>query len=104
MRRLWGCSLAALILAGCSHYKEGVGGAEPEPHDVLVGGPVSGVTLKDLPEPVKRSLKQQVASGEVADIDKEQINGKTGYRICFSHPGINPGLFILEDGRIYSGN
>ena len=67
---------------------------------LYVGGPVSGTKLQDLPQSVRNTLKERVASAEVADIDKQNQNGQVVYKISFAEPGKNPALYITADGRI----
>ena len=88
------------MLAGCSEVRKNMGAANENDQNVLTGGPVSGTRLKDLPQPVRESLKQKVATAEVADIDKQTQNGKVVYKISFSEPGKNPTLYISEDGQV----
>ena len=88
------------MLAGCTEVRKNMGAANENDQNVLTGGPVSGTRLKDLPEPVRETLKQRVPTAEVADIDKQTQNGKVVYKISFSEPGKNPTLYISQDGQI----
>ena len=75
------------------------GGANND-HDVLTGGPVTGTTINDLPEPVKHTLKETRPNAEIADIDKQAGGGRVIYRIIFTDPARNSTMFIDEDGSI----
>ena len=88
------------LLAGCAEMRKHIGGGKDSDQNVLTGGPVTGTTLKDLPEPVRNTLKEKTPNAEIADIDKQSQNGRTVYRITFSEPGKNPTLYIGEDGNI----
>lgn len=79
--------------------KDKGGGAEND-HNVLTGGPVTGTTIKDLPEAVKNTLKEKAPNGEIADIDRESQGGRFIYRITFSEPARNPTMYISQDGTI----
>jgi hypothetical protein len=98
------CAVAAVALVtGCAEMRKDMGAASQNDQNVLTGGPVSGTRLQDLPPSVRETLKDRVASAEVADIDKRQHNGQTVYKISFAEPGKNPALFIGADGRIVDG-
>ena len=88
------------LVSGCAEVRKDMGAAAQNDQNVLTGGPVSGTRLQDLPQPVRDSLKERVASAEVADIDKQNRNGLVVYKISFAEPGRNPALFIAEDGKI----
>ena len=91
---------AVALVCGCAETRKHMGGAAENDHNVLTGGPVTGTTLKDLPEPVKDTLKTKAPNAEVADIDKQTMNGKTVYKVTFGQPGKNPALYIAEDGTV----
>jgi hypothetical protein len=88
------------LLAGCSEMRNHMGGGSDNDRNVLTGGPVTGTTIKDLPQPVQNTLKEKVSSAEIADIDKETQGGRVIYRITFSEPGKNPTMYISQDGSI----
>jgi uncharacterized membrane protein YkoI len=101
MKRKILCGLAAVaLLAGCAEVRKNMGAANENDQNVLTGGPVSGTRLKDLPEPVRDTLKQKVPTAEVADIDKQTQNGKVVYKVSFSEPGKNPTLYVSQDGQV----
>ena len=94
--------LAALMItgSGCAHFRRnGRGGADAD-QNVLTGGPVRGIQIKNLPLPVKRVLKDKAPTAEVADIATRTQDGKLVYRIVFSEPARNPTLYIAEDGTV----
>lgn len=94
------CALLAVALAGgCSHHKS-YGGAGEGEHNVLVGGPVTGTRLSDLPQSVRDTLSRSVPTAEVADIDRQTITGRVIYKISFADPGQNPAMYISQDGKI----
>jgi len=86
------------LLSGCMTHRH-MGAAEGD-HNVLTGGPVTGTRLSDLPPPVRNTLRKRVASGEVADIDRQNMGGQVVYKISFTDPGKNPALYISENGKI----
>src|SRR5947209_8128398 len=90
--------LAAIALAtGCAEMRRHAGGGLDNDRKVLTGGPVTGMNIKDLPQAVKETLKQRAATAEVADIDKQNRNGRTLYKISFLEPGKNPTMYVSED-------
>jgi hypothetical protein len=94
------CAMAAAaLLVGCSGMREGMGGAQND-RNVLTGGPVTGTTINDLPQPVKNKLKELAPSAEIADIDKLTQGGRVIYRITFTESGRNPTMYISQDGTI----
>ena len=94
------CAMAsAALLIGCSGMREGMGGAEND-RNVLTGGPVTGTTINDLPQPVKSKLKELAPTSEIADIDKQTQAGRVIYRITFTDAGKNPTMYISQDGSI----
>jgi hypothetical protein len=95
------CAIAsAALLLGCSQMRNSMGGGSENDHNVLTGGPVTGTTINDLPEPVKNKLKELAPSAEIADIDKQSQGGRVIYRITFTEPGRNPTMYISQDGSI----
>ena len=95
------CAIASIaLLVGCAEMRKHMGGGNDNDHNVLTGGPVTGTTIKDLPQPVKDTLKEKTPAAEIADIDKETQGGHVIYRITFSEPGKNPTMYISQDGSI----
>jgi len=94
------CAIASLALVlGCSEMQKNMGGAEND-KNVLTGGPVTGTTINDLPQPVKNKLKEMAPTSEIADIDKQTQGGRVIYRITFTESGRNPTMYISQDGTI----
>jgi hypothetical protein len=94
------CVIAsAALLLGCSSTHNNTGGGNDD-RNVLTGGPVTGTTIKDLPQPVKDTLKEKAPTSEIADIDKESQGGRVIYRITFTEPGKSPTMYISQDGSI----
>jgi hypothetical protein len=95
------CAITSVaLLVGCAELHKHMGGGKDNDQNVMTGGPVTGTTLKDLPKPVKNTLKEKTPNAEVADIDKQTQAGRVIYRISFSEPGKNPTMYIAADGSI----
>jgi len=95
------CVVAAIALVtGCTETRKNMGAANENDRNVLTGGPVTGTRIADLPDSVSKRLKESVPNGEVADIDKQTMDGKTVYKISFAEPGKNPSIYIAEDGTV----
>ena len=94
------CVLTALTVAtGCTEARKNMGAANENDRNVLTGGPVTGTKLSDVPDSVRRNLRENFPTAEVADIDKQSLNGQTVYKISFAEPGKNPTVYISEDGK-----
>ena len=99
------CALAAIALVtGCSETRKNMGASNENDRNVLTGGPVTGTRIKDLPTAVQDTLKQRFADAEVADIDKQNRDGRTVYKISFMQPGKNPTIYVAEDGSMVEGD
>ena len=95
------CVLASVaLLVGCVEMRKHMGGGKDNDQNVLTGGPVTGTTIKDLPQAVKNTLKEKAPRAEIADIDKQSQAGRAVYRITFTEPGTNPTMYISEDGTV----
>ena len=95
------CAIASVaLLVGCAEMRKHMGGGKDNDQNVLTGGPVTGTTIKDLPQPVKNTLKEKAPSAEIADIDKQTQGGRVVYRITFTEPTTNPTMYISEDGTL----
>lgn len=95
------CAIASVALfVGCVEMHKHMGGGRDNDQNVLTGGPVTGTTIKDLPQAVRDTLKERTPSAEIADIDKQTQGGRVVYRITFTQPGTNPTMYIAEDGTI----
>jgi uncharacterized membrane protein YkoI len=60
------------------------------------------LTVNEVPAPVRRAIQTQVGSGEVNDIDKKTVNGKTVYEVGFKKEsgGAQHEIQIAEDGTV----
>ena len=94
-------ALAIIALAsGCADTRKHMGGSRENDHNVLSGGPITGVTIQDLPQAVQSALKQRVPTAEIADIEKQTQDGHVFYKISFSEPAKNPTMCLAEDGTV----
>ncbi len=58
------------------------------------------MTIKDLPQTVKDGLEKNAPKAEISDIQRENVSGKTVYKINFLDPTKNPTLWFAEDGNL----
>jgi uncharacterized membrane protein YkoI len=60
------------------------------------------LTVDEVPAPVRRAIQNQVGSGEVNDIDKKTVDGKTVYEVGFKKQsgGAQHEIQIAEDGTV----
>jgi uncharacterized membrane protein YkoI len=58
------------------------------------------MTLNELPAAVQKTVKEQQAGREIADIDKEMWNGKAVYEVEFREKGPNSRIHIASDGSM----
>ena len=58
------------------------------------------MAIGDLPAAVQKTVKEQQAGREVADVDKEMWNGKAVYEVEFKEKGPNSRMHIASDGSI----
>jgi len=58
------------------------------------------LSINDVPAPVRRAIREQVGSGEINDIDKMSVRGKTVYEVGFKRQsgGAQHEIRIAEDG------
>lgn len=92
---------AAAVLVGCTETPEHPMGATVDnDQNVLTGGPITGITLDDLPSRVKETLKQRVPHAEIATIEKAKREGHTVYEFNFTEPGKTPKLYVRKDGVV----
>jgi hypothetical protein len=65
----------------------------------LSGGPVTGITLSDLPPKVVKAMQQYAPDGEIDFITKETHGGQITYIVAFKKNS-HPTLYIAQDGTI----
>jgi len=58
------------------------------------------MTIKDLPQTVKDTLRQKTPTAEISSINRENMSGKTVYKIDFLEPNKYPPVWIAEDGNL----
>lgn len=68
--------------------------------NVLTGGPITGVTIQDLPSAVKDTLKQRVPHSEIVSITKSSRNGEAVYDISFVEADNTPEIYVADDGKV----
>ncbi len=68
---------------------------------VLTGGPVTGITLSDLPPQVVKKIQERAPDAEVAYISKETRGDKVVYTIVFKDQ-MHPALRINANGTVVS--
>ena len=56
--------------------------------------------LSDLPAAVQKTVKEQQAGREVADIDQEMRDGKRVYDVEFKEKGANSHIYVASDGSM----
>ncbi len=74
-------------------------GAPKDTYAILTGGPVTGVTLSDLPASVIKVIRQQAPDAEVATITKEKRGEQVVYVISFKD-AFYPKLYVQADGTL----
>lgn len=72
-------------------------GAPVDKPNVITGGPVSGITLNDLPTPVVKAIQRQAPDAEVDTILKEVHKDQTSYVITFKDH-MHSTLHLASDG------
>jgi hypothetical protein len=92
--------LALGLTSGCAGFRRPMGGTAQNDHNVLTGGSMVDTSLNELPPPVRETLRRNVPKAEIADIDKQENDGRVSYKISFSHPGTNGSVIISEEGKI----
>lgn len=60
------------------------------------------LSVNEVPDPVRRAIRDQVGSGEVNDIDKKTVSGRTVYEVGFKKEsgGVQHEIQIAEDGTV----
>lgn len=92
-------AVAAIMAVGCRQTPEHMGAAVDNDSNVLTGGPITGITLQDLPPAVKETIKQQAPHAEIELIEKKTRNGEPVYAFTFTESSNTPKLYVSEDGR-----
>jgi uncharacterized membrane protein YkoI len=95
-------ALVGLFVAtsGCTQFRKAMGASADADNDVLTGGPVTGTRIADLPEKVRKTLREREPGAEIADIEQDRQQGKVVYKISFAHPRKSPFIYIAEDGTV----
>ena len=89
-----------VMVAACRQTPQYMGAAVDHDQNVLTGGPITGITLQDLPPAVKETLKEQVPHAEIALIDKTKRKGEVVYKFTFTEFSNTPKLYVSEDGKV----
>ena len=87
------------ILVGCRQTPEHMGSAVDNDSNVMTGGPITGITLQDLPPAVKETLKEQAPHAEIELIEKKTREGQLVYEFTFTESSNTPKLYVSEDGK-----
>jgi hypothetical protein len=64
----------------------------------LSGG--SKVAFRELPSPVRETLRKYAGTSSIDDIDKGTVGGQTVYEAAFKHRGEHTELRVAEDGSL----
>lgn len=76
-------------------------GAAKDTVGVLTGGPVTGITLGDLPPQVVKTIQTRVPDAEVSYLNKETRGDQVIYLVVFKDQ-MHPSLKIAADGSLVS--
>jgi hypothetical protein len=76
-------------------------GAPMDSLNVIIGGPVSGMTLNDLPSPVVKAVQRRAPDAQADSIIRQVKGDQTTYLITFKDRLRGP-LQIASDGTILS--
>jgi hypothetical protein len=98
--RIFAMIAVATIMVGCRQTPEQMGAAVDNDSNVLTGGPITGVTLQDLPPAVTETLKQQVPHAEIKLIEQKTRAGQVAYKFTFTESSNTPELYVSEDGTV----
>ena len=98
--KIFAFAAAVAMLAGCSQTPQFQGASVDRDQNVLTGGPITGVTIEDLPAPVKKALKQRVPHAEIASITRTRLNRHAIYEISFIDADTYPPLRLRDDGQL----
>ena len=78
-------------------------GAAQDTVGVLTGGPVTGITLSDLPPQVVKRIQERAPDAEISYINKEKQGDKVTYEVVFKDR-MHPALRIAADGTVLSSD
>lgn len=67
--------------------------------NVLTGGPITGVTIDDLPKSVKTALQVRVPHAEIASISRSKVDRHAVYEISFIDSDSYAPLRLRDDGH-----
>ncbi len=74
-------------------------GAPKDSYGVLTGGPVTGVTLADLPASVIKTIHQRAPDAEVSTLTKETRGDHVVYVVTFKD-SFYPTLYVQANGTV----
>jgi hypothetical protein len=95
------CAIAVVgLVSVCAWSGKHTGASDYNDQNVLTGGPAVGMTIKDLPQAVKDTLKEKTPTAEISSIDRETISGKTVYKVNFLDSNKFPPLWVADDGSL----
>ena len=90
-----------VVMAACTETPgRPMGAGVDNDQNVLTGGPITGITLDDLPPAVRETLKERVPHAEIATIEKTKRDGRTVYEFNFAEPDYTPKLYVRKDGAV----
>jgi uncharacterized membrane protein YkoI len=69
-----------------------------------IKGPMIGTRFSDTPAAVQAAIKREARGAEIADIDKENRDGRVVYEVEFKDPGRNREIHLAEDGSVVPDN
>jgi hypothetical protein len=99
------CAIVVLgLMSGCAWSGKHTGGSNYNDQNVLTGGPAVGMTIKDLPQTVKDTLQKTAPTAEISDIQRENMSGKTVYKISFLDSTKYPPVWVAEDGNLVTAH
>jgi uncharacterized membrane protein YkoI len=62
-----------------------------------------GTPFSALPEAVQKTIKAQAPDAPIANISRQEDNGRTIYQVEFKEVGKNPTIRVAEDGTLVQG-
>jgi hypothetical protein len=62
--------------------------------------PKTGMSLTDLPEAARKTIKEQAGSNDVGDVSKKTEGTRTLYHAAFNDAGVHTSLLVDEDGKL----